>query len=120
MELSFAAPRVVAQRVARMAAAGPVPSARDQQEFLRMGNEKIEAFQQSWLAMWMQAWQLQLQLARSLTLSTSQSLARGEVAAWVPLLDSAATGAASMLAAGLAPVHRSAVANSRRLGRSKR
>jgi len=120
MELSLAAPHVVAHRMARMAVAGPAPSARDRQEFWRMGNEKVVAFQQSWMAMWMQAWQIQLQLARSFTMATTQALARGDAAAWAPLFDSATTGATSLLTAGLAPVHRRAVANSRRLARSRR
>jgi hypothetical protein len=117
MELSLATPHVVAQRVARMVAAGPVPSARDQQEFQRMGDEKIVAFQQSWMAMWVQAWQIQVEMLRAFTVAGAQALARGEVAAWVPLLDSASVGATRMLTAGLAPVHRSAVANSRRLAK---
>ena len=120
LELSVAAPQVIAQRVARMLVAGPVPSARDQREFQRMGDEKIVAFQQSLVAMWMQAWQIQLQWMRSFTLATAQSLARGEAAAWVPLLDATTVGATSLLTAGLAPVHRKAVANSRRLARGGR
>jgi hypothetical protein len=55
-ELSLAAPQVVAQRVTRMMTAGPNPSARDQQEFMRMGNEKVVAFYESWMAMWGEAY----------------------------------------------------------------
>lgn len=55
LELSWAAPQVVAQRVSRMMTAGPSPSARDQQEFYRMGNEKVVAFYESWMGMWTQA-----------------------------------------------------------------
>ncbi len=61
VELGIAAPQVIAQRVQRMLTAGPVPSARDQREFLRMGSEKVTAFQQSWLAMGLTWWQQSLQ-----------------------------------------------------------
>ena len=40
-ELAAAVPQVVAHRVGRMMAAGPLPGARDQQEFYRMGAEKV-------------------------------------------------------------------------------
>ena len=50
-ELANAVPQVVAMRVGRMWSAGPLPSARDQQEFYRMGAEKVEAFYESWLGM---------------------------------------------------------------------
>ena len=95
-ELAFAAPQVVAHRTLRMAAASSPPSARDQAEFMRMGTEKVAAFYQSWGAMWMAMWALQFDFARAMS------------------------GAAlSVTGAGLAPVHRRAVANARRLGRRR-
>ncbi|HRP29208.1 MAG TPA: hypothetical protein PLG77_12335, partial [Burkholderiaceae bacterium] len=57
VELSLAAPQVVAQRVARMARGGAAPSTADRREFARMGTEKVAAFWQSWFAMGMVAWQ---------------------------------------------------------------
>ena len=42
-EMSVASAQVIAHRSARMAAAGPVPDARDRKEFTRMGTEKVEA-----------------------------------------------------------------------------
>jgi hypothetical protein len=66
MELSLATPQVMAHRLTRMAMAGPVPSARDQREFSLMGQEKVQAFQQSWVAMWMQALITPLQPAKVL------------------------------------------------------
>lgn len=93
-EMAFAAPQVVAHRTLRMAAAGHAPSARDQAEFMRMGTEKVAAFYQSWMAMWTAMWSLQMDFLR--TMST---------AGW------------GVAGAGLAPVHRRAVANARRLGR---
>lgn len=48
-ETMFAAPQVIAQRTARMAAAGPFPGARDRREFTNMGTEKVIAFSQAWM-----------------------------------------------------------------------
>lgn len=42
-EMSAASAQVIAHRTARMAAAGPIPNARDREEFTCMGTEKIEA-----------------------------------------------------------------------------
>ena len=102
-ELALAVPQVVAHRLTRMALAGPVPNARDRREFHGMMQEKVHAFWQSWFAMgWamvqasQQAWIAALQGAR------------------VPLLDTQA-----VLAHGLAPVHRKATANARRLARTR-
>jgi hypothetical protein len=101
-ELALAVPQVMAHRLTRMALAGPVPNARDRREFHAMGQEKVHAFWQSWFAMgWamveamQQAWIAALQGAR------------------VPLIDTHA-----ILSHGLAPVHRKATANARRLART--
>ena len=101
-ELAIAVPQVVAHRLTRMALAGPWPNARDQREFHGMGQEKVHAFWQSWFAMgWamveatQKAWLAMLQGAR------------------VPLLD-----VHHVMARGMAPVHRKATANARRLART--
>ena len=101
-ELAFAVPQVMAHRLTRLALAGPRPNARDRREFHAMGQEKLLAFWQSWFAMgWavvescQQAWLATLQGAR------------------VPLLD-----AEAILSRGLAPVHRRATANARRLAKT--
>ena len=100
-ELALAVPQVVGHRLTRLALAGPMPNARDRREFYTMGQEKVHAFWQSWFAMgWamveamQQAWIAMLQGAR------------------VPMLD-----AQGILSRGLAPVHRRATANARRLAR---
>jgi hypothetical protein len=100
-ELAIAVPQVVAHRLTRMALAGAVPNARDRREFHGMGQEKVHAFWQSWFAMgWamtqgmQKAWLAMLQGAR------------------VPLID-----AEHILSRGLAPVHRKATSNARRLAR---
>lgn len=102
-ELALAVPQVVSHRLARLALAGPLPNARDRREFHAMGQEKVHAFWQSWFAMgWamaeamQKAWIAVLQGAR------------------VPLLDTHA-----VLARGLAPVHRKATANAKRLARTR-
>jgi hypothetical protein len=48
-ETMLAAPQVVAQRTARMVAAGPFPGAADRREFTNMGAEKLIAFSQAWI-----------------------------------------------------------------------
>ena len=50
-ERAVAVPQVIAHRLARLARAGPAPSARDREEFRRMGAEKAAAFAESWNAM---------------------------------------------------------------------
>jgi len=97
-ELAFAAPYVVAHRLARMAIAGDSPSARDRKEFSRMGSEKILAFNQSWYAMWLEA----MRANQTMTMSLYRSC-------W--------TVGQRMMLAGLGPVHRGAVANAKRLRR---
>jgi hypothetical protein len=56
VELSIAAPQVIAHRTARMLAAGGHPNARDRLEFQRMSTEKVFAFWESMTAMYMAAW----------------------------------------------------------------
>jgi len=117
-QLAVAVPQVVAHRVTRMAIAGPVPSARDRKEFKRMVAEKASAFGEAWSAMALQ------------TMLANQALAASWLRAlWVPSLDrrpSAAAVAADLqhaalgvLGKGMAPVHRKAVANAKRLSRTK-
>jgi hypothetical protein len=116
-ELAAAATQVVAHRVTRMVLAGPNPSARDRNEFKRMVEEKNQAFAESWLAMTTQ------------TLLANQALA---TSAWrslfFPWLGGGATPAAwanqmqqagmSVINKGLAPVHRKALANAKRLAKT--
>jgi hypothetical protein len=101
-ELAVAVPQVVAHRLTRLALAGPQPNARDRREFHVMGQEKVHAFWQSWFAM---GWAL---------LEASQL-------AWVALLQGARVPMLDthrILSHGLAPVHKRATANARRLART--
>ena len=124
-ELSLAVPQVIAHRLNRMAASGPLPSRQDQREFTRMGTEKVEAFQQSWVAMTSQAWRMQQEATAALWQASWTGWSP-----WVPW--SVGTGAAAvdgawlshhwmtLLSAGLEPLHARAVANARRLGGPRR
>lgn len=109
--LAVAVPQVVAHRLTRLALAGPKPSVRDRREFHRMGAEKIAAFQESWSAMAAEAWRIQLQAAQAMWFPW---LAAGRTQAW-----SGQRAARAILGRGLAPVRRKAVANAKRLQRTR-
>lgn len=119
-QLAVAVPQVVAHRLTRMALAGAHPNSRDRREFARMGTEKLTAFQASWQAMGLQLWLAQQALAQAWWRSM-----------WMPWASASSVAAAPgalwgqwqaqgwrTLHKGLAPVHRTAVANARRLGRT--
>ena len=117
-ELALAVPQVVAHRVTRMALSSPKPSLRDRKEFERMVAEKNTAFAESWKAMATQAALANQALAASF-FHSFLSAARGKrpsAAATASQLHKAALG---VLGKGLAPVHRKAVANAKRLSRTK-
>ena len=97
MELGVAVPQVIAHRIARMAIAGASPSARDRKELRRMGIEKVAAVNEAWNAMALEAFRAN----QRLTLSFMHA-------------------ALGIFGKGMAPVRRRAVANAKRLGRSKR
>ena len=99
--LALAVPEVIGHRMMRMWLAGTSPSARDRREFHLMGAEKAAAFQQSWLAMSMEAWRMALRFW------------------WSPLSWQRNVGPA-MMSRGLAPIRRRATANAARLRRAAR
>jgi hypothetical protein len=102
-ELALAVPQVVAHRLTRMALAGTSPSERDRREFHGMGQEKVIAFWQSCFAM---GW----------------ALVQASQLAWVSMLRGARVPALDtqrILSQGLAPVHKRATANARRLARTR-
>lgn len=108
-ELSVATPQVVAHRLTRMALAGPVLSSRDKREFTTMVIEKQLAFTQSWMAMFAEA--VRQQQAFALSLLTGSFARKGP---------KGSVGALSrVVGAGVAPVHRKAVSNARRLARTR-
>jgi len=117
-ELAFAAPQVVAHRVARMAMAGPVLSERDRREFRLMGAEKTAAFSEAWNAMAAHAFRANQALAVSFAQSLWSPSPKGRPSAteMAVQLQDAALG---MLDKGMDPVHRKAVANAKRLARTR-
>lgn len=116
-ELAFAAPQVVAHRALRLALAGATPSTRDRNEFQRMGNEKAEAFADSLNAMSMHAFRVQQSFGWAMWRSMWQPWTGGRrPAVSATALNNAAI---AMFAQGIAPYHRRAVANARRLARTK-
>jgi hypothetical protein len=116
--LAVAVPQVIVHRAIRMAMAGASPSARDRKEFHRMGAEKVAALTESWNAMAVQTFRANQQLA----LSYMQSL-------WFPWLSPMSSAksasrqlskaALGILGKGMTPIRRRAVANAKRLGRTK-
>jgi hypothetical protein len=100
-EIWFAAPQVINHRLHRMHRAGATPTARDLREFSLMGQEKAEAFFESWWAMALRLWQMQI--------GSSASLLQQGLRPWL-----------ATAAAGMKPVHRRVTANAKRLGRRRR
>jgi hypothetical protein len=114
-EMAFSVPFVVNHRLTRMALAGPNPSARDRQEFMTMGLEKVTAFQQSWLAMmWAGAGISQEMMAAGL----GWWLAPWAAAPASKAMEVMHQAPMKVASAGLKPVSRRAGANARRLSRS--
>ena len=114
-ELAIAAPQVIAHRVARMAIAGPKLSARDRNELQLMVAEKMAGFGEAWIAMVLQTIRANQTVAVSLFRAFWVPSLRRRTAVAVQLQ----SAALDILAKGLAPVHRKAVANAKRLARTK-
>ncbi|MDQ3581061.1 MAG: hypothetical protein M3495_05350 [Pseudomonadota bacterium] len=133
-EIAVAAPQVVAHRTARMAKSGPTRSSADRRELTRMTQEKFEAFGESASAMAAEIVRANLALwpsvLRAGTLpslmwmptaraGSRRSASKSALAAGaVPRIVSSA--ASRVLAKGLAPVHRRATTNAKRLRRTPR
>ncbi|PID60557.1 MAG: hypothetical protein CSB44_10010 [Gammaproteobacteria bacterium] len=117
LELALSAPVVIAARLGQFAAAGLAPAPADVREAGLMWVEKFGAMQESMLAMnielskcqqtlWRLYWRslLEPQVAMTLAQRSSLELQRG---------------LERSMSAGLAPVHRRAVANAKRLGKAR-
>jgi hypothetical protein len=118
-ELALAVPQVVAHRLLRMAHAGPHPSARDRKEFARMVAEKHSAFGESWKAMALQTLHSQRAFAAALALAATPAPSKRANPAAHALGTELQLAALAVLGKGLAPVHRRAVANAKRLARTR-
>jgi hypothetical protein len=118
-ELALAVPQVVAHRLLRMAHAGPHLSARDRKEFARMIAEKNSAFGESWNAMALQALQSHRTFAAALALAATPPRSTRAGPAAHALAAQLQEAALAVIGKGLAPVHRRAVANAKRLARTR-
>lgn len=117
-ELAVAVPQVVSHRMTRMALSGARLSPRDRKEFERMVAEKHSAFGESWQAMAAQAALANQRLAMSFFRSF-MSLAHGKKPSAADSPAAIHRAALDVLGKGLAPVHRKAVANAKRLARTR-
>lgn len=110
---------VIAERTRRMAAMGSRPSAADQREMRRMVDEKVSATGESAQAMTAQAISLaQASASRWMTFTHAQTMAMlgfGRMPSTAPAANAAMRASVSMAEAALAPFHRRATANARRL-----
>ena len=137
-EMSLASAQVVAHRTTRMAAAGPLPNARDRDEFTRMGLEKIDAATESAHAMAAHWTSMNLKLGASAfrymvtgsaavaSLAASRDFSQfyARQAKLVETVSRATATAhewsdatARLAGRGLKPIHVRATANAKRLGR---
>ena len=117
-ELSMAVPQVMAHRLTRMALAGHTLSDRDREEFDLMSSEKSAAFLESWQAMTVQSMRANQALSMSFfrafwSPSMTEKMSMSGMTAQI---QNAALG---VLGKGMAPVHQRAVANAKRLSRTK-
>lgn len=117
MELALSVPQVFAHRVTRMALAGPQLSDRDRKEFEIMLHEKHAAFAEAWSDMAMHAFRANQAFTASMLpfFFTPFSYTRAAASA-AAHVQNAAIG---VLDKGLAPIHRKAVSNARRLAKTK-
>src|SRR5690242_18846957 len=117
MELALSVPQVFAHRVARMALAGPRLTDRDRKEFQIMLQERHAAFAEAWSDMAMPAFRANQALTASMLsfyfTPFSYTRAAASAAAHVQ------NAAIDVLDKGLAPIHRKAVLNARRLAKTK-
>lgn len=138
-EMLFASAQVIGHRTSRMAMAGPMPNARDRKEFTLMGQEKLEAVQESAAAMSMRMFAMQSRMGIAMLEQMAASAGWFWRFALNPALAAYVNGQAGQMAAlfgnpwanwsraskslaevaqhGLKPVHSRATANARRLGK---
>ena len=116
VELAFAVPQVVAHRMARMALAGATPSQGDRREFNKMVSEKQAAFSQAWIAMTAETFRVNQSIAASLFGNFLFPFA-GTQSSGTILSRKMQSAAGSIIGKGLAPIHRTAVANAKRLAK---
>lgn len=129
-ELSVAVPRVVLHRSERLLNAGYMPNPRDHKEFALMGQEKVEAFQESWNAIFVEwttlGWKISsaaFQQWMRFAPFSPQQLAKSQstfLQAAAKNNKALSSSLSRVVEKGLHPVHRRATANAKRLGRVKK
>src|SRR5580698_9741651 len=123
MELALSVPQVVAHRVVQMASAGPRLSGRDLKEFEMMVSEKHATFAQAWSSMAVHCFRANQALAISMSDFFFSLFFTPFTSKW-PSMASASSHAQDavigLLSKGLAPIHRKAVLNARRLAKTRR
>jgi len=118
VELALAVPQVLAYRSASMFRPGAHSSARARKELYLMGAEKVAAFYESWNAMWIEMFALNLEASRTL-ISLWWSPWVGGKRSMHRASSFAQRAALRTIGSGVRPIHRRAVANARRLRRSR-
>jgi hypothetical protein len=128
-EMWLAVPQVIAMRTARFATAGVFPAARDRDEFRLMGQEKVAAFTESASAIVAQYYRMNQELALSgmrqwWGIWTRPWFVLGAFAprkpAGPPLLLPSPAALARVVEKGLAPIHKRATRNVKRLAKPKK
>lgn len=117
-EMAMAVPHVVAHRVTRMALAGPVLSERDRTEFELMSAEKTSAMVESIQAMAAETLRAQQNFTLAMVRAMWSPLftGRGSASAFAGSVGSRMNNAAmDVIGKGMEPLHRTAVANAKRL-----
>jgi hypothetical protein len=134
VELAIAAPQVIGMRTARALAASATPSNDDRAELMRMGAEKVDAYWEGmfavsvqlsrigqeyarnaavqWMRLWMTPWWLNTSWPNPL-LSYLHAASRISV----PSVAQQQSAVTRITQAALAPVHKRATANMRRLAK---
>jgi hypothetical protein len=137
VELAVAAPQVIAARSARMLAAGANPGAADRMEFSKMCSEKGAAFWESLFAMGMHMVRMNQEYARSAAMQwwrlwttpwwlssipwkTPSSRSVVPAVTLLPSEKQRKRAVSRLVDAGLAPIHKRATANARRLSRTRK
>jgi hypothetical protein len=118
MELALSVPQVAAHRVIRATLAGPELSDRDRKEFQMMVDEKHAAFARAWRDMLMHAFRANQAFTASMLrcFFAPFSYSRPSPASAAARYQNAAIG---VLGKGLAPFHRKAASNARRLAKTR-
>jgi hypothetical protein len=121
MELAISVPQVVAHRVAQMAIAGPKLSKRDLKEFEMMVSEKYATFAQAWSGMALHAFRANQALLTSMFHFFFSFLTPFQ-SKWPSAASASAHAQNAVIglwSTALTPIHRKAVANARRLAKSR-